>query len=321
MRFPRANIINAGQVRIATYQRGGKTAPAVLMLHGWPEMAYSWAAQMQPLAAAGYRAIAMDIRGFGHSDAPKDVRAYRIDKIVGDIEAVLGALGIREVVLVGHDWGGIIVWHAARMLENRVRGVISVCTPHMRRAPVDPIQILKNRHGDDHYFVAFQKPGVAESLFAQNPLALFKMLMRKTPPDSQPSTEMYFLLKHYQAYLKAGAPNLPGQVMGAEDVQVFAGAYSTSGFHGGINLYRNTTANWQFAKGMSEDINQPCLMISTQNDLFLPPALTDPMPDMIADLERVTIAECGHWAMWEKPDEINALMLDWLSRKMGLRYF
>jgi len=165
MGFPRVNVIDAGEVRIATYERGDKDAPPVLLIHGWPEIAYSWKNQMQALVDAGYRAIAMDVRGFGYSDAPKDVSAYGIEKLVGDIEGVLGALGIREVVLCGHDWGGIIVWHAARMLENRVRGVISVCTPHMRRPPADPIEIFKNRHGDKHYFVAFQDEGIAEAIF------------------------------------------------------------------------------------------------------------------------------------------------------------
>ena len=321
MGFPKPNIVDLGDVRIATYERGRKDAPPVLLIHGWPEMAYSWKHQMRPLADAGYRAIAIDLRGFGHSDAPKDVSAYGIEKLVGDIEAVLGALGIRETVLCGHDWGGIIVWHAARMLENRVRGVISVCTPHMKQPPADPIEIFRHRHGENHYFVAFQEEGVAESMFAQDPLALFKMLFRRTPPGTKPSSEMYYLLEHYKEYLAAGAPQLPGQVMSTQDLQVYAGAYIHSGFHGGVNLYRNTTHNWHHDKNLDEDIAQPSLMISTADDLFLPPDMATPMVDMVPDLEHVTIEDCGHWAMWEKPDAVNKHILEWLNRKMGLRYF
>lgn len=321
MGFPSANIVDAGEVRIATYERGRKDAPAVLLIHGWPEIAYSWKQQMQPLADAGYRAIAVDVRGFGHSDAPRNMSAYGIEKLVGDIEGVLGALGIREVVLCGHDWGGIIVWHAARMLENRVCGVISVCTPHMKHPPADPIDIFKHRHGDKHYFVAFQEPAVAEAIFEQDPLALFKMLFRKTPPGTKLSSEMFYLLEHFKTYLAAGAPTLPGLVMSDEDLQVYAGAYTHSGFHGGVNLYRNTTHNWHHDKTLSDTIIQPSLMISTADDLFLPPEHTEPMVQMIPDLERVVVPDCGHWAMWEQPDAINAHMIDWLGRKMGLRYF
>jgi len=325
MGFPRANIVDAGEVRIATYERGAKNAPPVLLIHGWPEIAYSWKHQMQPLADAGYRAIAVDVRGFGHSDAPKDVSAYGIEKLVGDIEGVLGALGIREVVLCGHDWGGILVWHAARMLENRVRGVISVCTPHMKHPPADPIEIFKRRHGDKHYFVAFQKLSpeaeTAEAIFEQDPLAVFKMLFRSTPPGAKPTSEMFYLLEHYKDYLAAGAPTLPGQVMSDEDLQVYAGAYIHSGFHGGVNLYRNTTQNWHHDKNLDDDISQPSLMISTADDLFLPPEHTQPMVQMVPDLERVIVPDCGHWAMWEQPDAINKYIIEWLNRKMGLRYF
>ena len=321
MSFPRANIIDAGDVKIAIYERGAETAPPVLLIHGWPEIAYSWKHQMQPLADAGYRAIAMDVRGFGHSDAPKNVSAYGIENLVADIEGVLDALGIREVVLCGHDWGGIIVWHAARMLENRVRGVISVCTPHMKHPVADPIEIFKRRHGKQHYFVAFQEPGVAEAIFEQDAMALFKMLFRSTPPNKKPSSDMFYLLEHYQAFMAKGMPALPGQVMSDEDLQVYAGAYLKSGFYGGLNLYRNTTHNWHHDAKLSDDINQPSLMISTADDLFLPPEYTEPMVDMIADLERVIVPDCGHWAMWEQPAAINNHIIDWLGRKMGLRYF
>ena len=321
MGFPKAKIVDLGDVKIATYSAGADDAPPLLLIHGWPEMAYSWKHQMQPLAHAGYRVIAMDVRGFGHSSAPKDVRAYGIEKLVSDVEGVLGALGIREVVLVGHDWGGIIVWHAARMLENRVRGVISICTPHVKLPPADPVAIFRQRHGEDHYFVDFQKPGEAEALLDSNPLAFFQMMFRSVPEGTKLTSKMFYLTRQFEAYLEAGAPKLPGQVMSDEDLQVYAGGFTESGFHGGVNLYRNTGANWEFGKTLSDDISQPSLMISADRDLFLPPSTTDSMIAMIPDLERHTVQDCGHWAMWEQPGAINKIMIDWLSRKMGLRFF
>ncbi|HHL42923.1 MAG TPA: alpha/beta fold hydrolase, partial [Hellea balneolensis] len=204
---------------------------------------------------------------------------------------------------------------------ERVRGVISICTPHTKYPPVDPLAIFEKRHGKDHYCVAYQQQGVAEALFDQDPFAVFKMLFQTVPKGTKPSHEMYHLLKNFKAYMAAGAPDLPGAVMSREDMQVFAGAYTHSGFHGGINLYRNTTENWQYGASLDTDIEQPSLMISTENDLFLPPSATDHMPDLIADLERTIIEDCGHWAMWEKPDAINQTMIEWLHRKMGLRFF
>ena len=321
MRFPKPVMLNLGGINIASYQCGDRYAPPVLCVHGWPEMAYSWAHQLPAIANAGYRAIAMDVRGFGHSDFPADIEAYRIDKLIGDIEGVLDALEIREVVLVGHDWGGIMVWHAARMIEERVRGVISICTPHMKRPPADPIDIFRARHGHEHYFVKFTEDDKVEDVFDRDPMVVFKMLFRKTPVGTQLTSDMYYLPKNLGIYQVAGVPDLPGQVMNERDLHVYAGAYMRTGFRGGINLYRNTSANYNLTTNLSDDIAQPSLMISAKNDLFLPPEMADPMVDMVADLERVTIDECGHWAMWEKPDEINTVLVEWLNRKMGHRFY
>jgi len=134
--------------RLAYYEAGPKDGVPILMVHGWPELAYSWSHQMPALAAQGYRAIAVDLRGFGHSDAPHGVEHYDVMQIVSDLEALMDHLELPRVVLLGHDWGGIVVWHAARFLARRVSHVMSVSTPHVRLAPIDPIKIFRKRFGD-----------------------------------------------------------------------------------------------------------------------------------------------------------------------------
>ncbi|PHR57471.1 MAG: epoxide hydrolase [Robiginitomaculum sp.] len=315
MKFPKAKIVPLGDVNIAVYEAGPRDGVPILLIHGWPEIAYSWAHQIWVLAEAGYRVIAMDLRGFGHSSAPLSSHEYGIEKIVGDIEGVLDALGIEQVVLCGHDWGGIIVWHAARMIENRVKGVIGVCTPHVKQAPIDPMEIFERRHGKDHYFVAFKEIGMAEAVFEQDVLAFFRMMFRTVPDGAQPSSEMYHLVKKFKQYVAAGVPALAGQVMSDEDLQVYAGAFSHSGFHGGINLYRNTTPNWEYGASLSPNVTQPSLMISAARDLYLPPEFTEQMVETVPDLERYTIEDCGHWAMWEQPQALNSILLDWLERR------
>lgn len=315
MKFPTPEIVKLADVNIATYQAGPKDGVPLLLIHGWPEIAYSWSRQIGPLADAGYRVIAVDLRGFGLSSAPKDVEAYGIEKMVGDIEGVLDALDIEKAVICGHDWGGIIVWHAARMIPNRVSAVIGICTPHVKQPPASPITIFRHRHGEDHYFVAFQKPDEAEGLFERDPAAFFRMMFRTVPKGTKPSSEMYHLMKKFREYLAAGAPELPGNVMGAADRQVYVDAYAKSGFHGGVNLYRNTDANWEYDKALTDIVSQPSLMISAAQDLFLPPEFADQMVGMVPDLERHTVDDCGHWAMWEQPEAINTILLDWLGRR------
>jgi len=316
------SIFNAPQyyrhdgLRLAYYEAGPKDGVPILLVHGWPELAYSWSRQMPVLAAAGYRVLAVDLRGFGDSDAPLSVSHYGIANLVSDLEALLGHLDIPKAVLCGHDWGGIIVWHAARMMRARISHVISVSTPHVRLAPIDPIEIFRRRHGDDHYFVDFcDHIGRSEGLFAKDADAFFRLMFRSTPPGTVLESHHFHIPKNFAAFLKIGAPKLGGAVMSDKDRSFYARAYAQSGFHGGLNLYRNTTENWWLGQGMPLKIAQPSLMISARQDLFLPPEMTDPMLDMVLDLERHIIEDCGHWVMWEQPDALNRLLLDWLSRR------
>jgi microsomal epoxide hydrolase/non-specific protein-tyrosine kinase len=316
MNFPIRQYIPLKDTNIATYQAGPEEGVPIILVHGWPEIAYSWKNQIGPLAAAGYRVIAYDVRGFGYSDAPLEKEHYGIEKLVGDMEGILDALNIEQAVICGHDWGGIIVWHAARMIRARVKGVIGVCTPHVKRPPIDPMRIFENRYGKDHYFVEYKNSTRADALFAKDPDAFFRLMFRTTPKNAKITSEMYHIVKRFEAYLVAGTPELKGSIMSAEDLQVYVDAYTHSGFHGGHNLYRNTTANWEFDETIGDQIEQPSLMISARQDLFLPPEFSDQMVDLVSDLERHVVENCGHWAMWEQPEAINELLLEWLARRM-----
>ena len=313
MRFPDPQFVQSGDVRLACYAAGNPDHPAILLIHGWPELAYSWLHIIGPLVEAGYHVIAPDLRGFGRSDCPKPIEAYRIDRFMDDIEATLDHFGHERAVLCGHDWGGIIVWHAARLIAPRVSKVISICTPHIRRAPVNPVEIFRKRYGDEHYFVHFNdRPGVADALFARDIDGFFRLMFRTVPKGTQVQAEFTYIPSKFERFLKAGSPELKGQILSPEHRAVFVDGYKRSGFSGGINLYRNTHANWLYMDGHSEMISQPTLMLSPEDDLLLPPALTEPMVDMIADLTRVTIADCGHWAMWEQPKVISDAIRGWL---------
>ena len=303
-------------LKLAYYEMGPRDGVPILLVHGWPEMAVSWSHQMPALAEAGYRAIAIDLRGFGHSGAPHGAVHYGIAQMTSDLEALMDHLGLERAVMLGHDWGGIIVWHAARFLAARVSHVISVCTPHVKLAPIDPIEIFRKRFGDDHYFVDFcDHYGRADALFATDVAAFFKMMFRSTPKGAKLEAKHTHIPKNYAAYVAAGAPVLRGAIMSADDMARYVQGYERSGFHGGINLYRNTTANWQLAKTMALDILQPSLMISARDDLFLPPEATDHMGKIVPDLERHIIEACGHWVMWEQPELLNTILLDWLARR------
>ncbi len=315
-RFPEPRMIQHDGFDLALYEAGPSDGMPIILVHGWPELAMSWAAIMPKLTQAGYRVVAPDMRGYGRSSAPSEPAHYGIAQIVSDIEAILDDIGAQKAVLCGHDWGGIIVWHAARMLQHRVSHVISLCTPHVRPAPANPVEIFRQRYGDAHYFVHFNDhEGMAAQQFAADPEAFFRFMFRCVPPHAVFTPELTHIPKRFAQFLAKGMPQSSGEVLSDKLLDYYVTAYSRSGFHGGINYYRNTQANWCLTKDLSVHVKQPVLMISAAQDLFLPPALTESMPDYIDNLERHTIAGAGHWLLWEAPDMTAHILINWLSRQ------
>lgn len=316
MNFDTPHFVKSDSFEIATYVDGPQDGPPILLVHGWPEIAYSWKNTVPALVAAGYRVITFDLRGFGKSSAPLDPIHYSMPQLVGDIESIIDAYGYDELIICGHDWGGSIVWHAARMISHRIKAVIGICVPHTARAPAPPLKIVAKRNGPKHYFMEFKYrgPEVAET-FAKDPDGFFRLMFRSTPPGAVADETFTYIPSQFEEFLEAGSPDLKGVVLPPEDRKRFVEAYKRTGFETGMNLYRNIDVNWEIAEGMSNHIDQPVLMISPEGDLLLPPVLANPMVKMCPDLERVNIPDCGHWAMWDAPEALNSAIIEWLERR------
>lgn len=311
--FPEPDFVDAGGVRLAIHQKG--TGLPVILVHGWPELAYSWKNQIGALAAAGYRAIAPDLKGFGRSDAPADKALYDIRHMTDDLARLLDGLSIDRAVFCGHDWGGAIVWPMAQLHPDRVLGVIGVSTPHRAPPPAPPLSIIEKRFGPNHYFIAFQEEGAPEALFDRDPERFFRLMFRK-PPTPEQVSRLGAQLFDLSGRFRDGPPPQPGSAIVSDtDIAVYVEAYRRSGFRGGINLYRNLDRNFEIMRACDPMIRQPALMISAERDIFLPPAAAAGMEKLVPDLERALIADCGHWVSWEKPDELNALIIGWLNRR------
>jgi pimeloyl-ACP methyl ester carboxylesterase len=294
--------------------------PAVVLCHGFPELAFSWRHQLKAMPGLGIRAIAPDQRGYGLTSAPEDISAYTLDQLTGDLAALLDAKGIDKAIFCGHDWGGLIVWAMATRRPDRVAGVIGVNTPYTKRPAIDPIALYKQRFGPDHYIVFFQEPGRAEAVFEADVDKTFRFYMRRsdvTPVefDARPAHKrnMAFqdALKHFDA-AKVANP-----LLSEAELSVFVETFKRTGFAGGINWYRNFTANWADSAHIADLVTQPALMIMAENDVVLPPSASDGMEKYVPDLERVLIKACGHWTQQEKPDESTSAIADWVQRRFG----
>jgi len=295
------------------------TGPAVVFCHGFPELAYSWRHQVPAIAAAGFRAIAPDQRGYGGTDRPADVASYDIHHLTGDLVGMLDALGIERAVFVGHDWGGIVVWYMPLLHRARTAGVIGVNTPYLPRPFASPVAIMRQIYGDNYYVCHFQQPGVAEAALARDVHRVFTQLMRRGVPIAEAEARLA---------ARGAMPNivemvLEGEPLGAPlltdaELAPYVETFERTGFTGGINWYRNLDRNWETTPQVEgATIDVPSLMVTAEWDAVLRPELAEPMHALVPDLETHMIAACGHWTPQDKPAELNAVMIDWLRRRFG----
>lgn len=321
--FPAPSFVETNGIRMAVHERGEGGFPVVFS-HGFPELAFSWRHQLPAFADAGFWALAPDQRGYGLTDRPDDVGAYRLVDLCADLAGLLDARGIDRAVFCGHDWGGAVVWSMPLYHPDRVAGVIGVNTPSGRppreRPPIEQLRALR---GEDNYVVAFQEPGVADEILGRNTRKLFELLMRrgvwdaeefaKLPPDAP--ERKFQLLEIIEESDPAERPGEP--LLTTEELDFFVDTFERTGFTGGINWYRNIDRNWQEAKerGFDYRVDVPCLYVGAEDDVVLPPSSADGMETLIADLEKAVIADCGHWTQQEKPEELNRIAIDWLRRR------
>jgi len=300
------------------------SGPAIVLCHGFPELAYSWRHQLEPLVAAGFRVIVPDQRGYGASDRPEPVRAYDIHHLTSDLAGILDVLGIERAVFAGHDWGGFVVWAMPFLHADRVAGVIGVNTPYTPRTAIPPVQLFRALVGgrsERMYIAWFQEPGVAEGVLDRQPRLVFEKLMRRgvdektmqqrvladpAGPDLNPFRRL------------AELETLGEALLTPEELETYAATFTRTGFRGGIHWYRNFDRNWETAPEIGvAKVERPCLMVTAEWDWALRPELAAGMPALCPDLEQQQIARCGHWTQQEKPDELNAILVDWLVRRFG----
>lgn len=233
---------------------------------------------------------------------------------------MLDALEIDKAVFVGHDWGGVVVWQMPLRHPDRVAGVIGVNTPFMPRPPIDPVEAMRMAMGDDMYIVYFQKPGEADRLFEADIARTLRFWYRRSAVtledfDNAPEEARNLALAKLFETPETDWGGSP--LLSEEEATVYREAFERTGFTGALNWYRNFSRNWRLSEGQTERVAVPCLMVSAANDIVLRPELADGMEQYCPDLEKHVIADCGHWTQAEKPDALNALITDWLTRRFG----
>ena len=258
------------------YQVTGHGQPVVL-LHGFPDSGRLWRHQVPALAAAGFQVIVPDLRGYGHSGKPEAVEAYSLPFLAGDVMAVLADLNIAQAHLVGHDWGAALAWGLASLAPGTVDHLVVLSVGHPATFRRTPRQREKS-----WYMLLFQFPGIAERWLTEDDWANFRNWARH--PDTD---------------------------------QVIADMEATGSLTPGLNWYRANVppGSWVEPPPMLPPVQAPTMGIWSTDDVALTEdQMTDSAENVSGPWRYERLAGPGHWMQLDAPDEVNALLLDFLPR-------
>lgn len=315
----RHRTIEAPAGRLHLVEQG--TGPLVLLVHGFPESWYSWRLQLPALAAAGYRAVAPDVRGYGRSSKPAATDAYRMLDLVEDNVALVRALGEETAVVVGHDWGSSIAATSALLHPEVFRAVGLLSVPYAPPGGPRPTDVFARMGGDQEFYVSyFQEPGRAEAEMEPDLrgwLAGFYAAMSADTMPAPGEPDPHFVARaggRLRDRFPAG--KLPAWLT-EDDLDVYAGEFERTGMTGALNRYRNMDRDWEdLAPYGGAPIEQPSLFIGGALDAsttWMADAI-DAYPVTLPGLTSTHILDgCGHWIQQERPEEVNRLLISWLA--------
>lgn len=279
------DFIHTNGVRLHYVTQG--EGPLMLMLHGFPEFWYSWRHQIPAFAQAGYKVVALDLRGYNESEKPKAQSAYKMPELVADVKGVIEGLGYDRCTLVGHDWGGAIAWFFAYAHPEMLEQLIVLNLPHPAKFAEafrsNPQQILRS-----WYVFLFQLPWLPEQLLQWNDYQLVTTMLQGMAIDQSAFTEA-----DLEAYRDAAAKRGAATAM--------------------LNYYRNAFSEF-FSKARSWDkLDIPTLMIWGENDVALGKELTYGTETYVNNLQIRYIPNCSHWVQQEQPDLVKRYMREFLQ--------
>ncbi|MFT4913766.1 MAG: pimeloyl-ACP methyl ester carboxylesterase [Brevundimonas sp.] len=307
------------------------TGPLVLLIHGFPELGISWRAQVEALAAAGYHAVAPDMRGYGGTDRPEGSANYTALQLVGDMVDLVRALGESQCFVVGHDWGAPIAWHCALLRPDLFQAVAGLSVPFQPRRPNGPptpaMAVLSKRAGlGDLYINRLQAPDAHLAFEADPATALRKMFWSYdgATADSDQSTGFLPPGVSMLEYVSDHATLPPW--MEPEHFAAYVAAFAAGGFDSPVNWYRAMDLNWSLTAFLQgQKIHQPALFIVGERDpvRHYSGAHEAGMADWVTDLrDRIVIPGAGHWIQQERPETVNAALLaffDDVSGQLGCK--
>jgi pimeloyl-ACP methyl ester carboxylesterase len=315
-----SRVVDAAGTRLHCVEAG--EGPLVVMVHGFPESWYSWRHQIPAIAAAGYHAVAIDVRGYGRSSKPIDVEDYRMVRLVADNVALVAALGAEQAVIIGHDWGAPIAWTSAMLRPDVFRAVAGLSVPFAPPSEVRPLAAMRAMAGDEEFYIEyFQQPGRAEAEIEADVrdwlLGFMFTASGDAPPPDLAAGTVATVARGKLMKDRFHRPSVMPAWLSDADVDVYTSEFEHSGLRGPLNRYRNVDRDWaDLAAFRGARIDVPALFIGGDRDgptMWGAPAIAN-FATTLPQLYRSIILEgCGHWTQQERPAEVNAALIDFLG--------
>ena len=311
-------VVETNGIRMHIAEQG--TGPTVILCHGFPESWYSWRHQLPALADAGFHAVAPDMRGYGQTDRPDEIDKYTLLHLVGDMVGVLDGLGVASAVIVGHDWGAPVAWHAALLRPDRFRACVGLSVPFRPRGTARPTTLMPRTEEAIFYQLYFQEPGVAEAELEHDPRATIRRALFWGSGDApRAGGGLPGMVRRGRGFLteREVPAALPAWLTEA-DIDFYTTEFARTGFRGGLNWYRNIDRNWELlAPFTGANVRVPALYVAGERDLVV---AFRGMDQLITNLKTfvpqlrgtVMLPGCGHWTQQERPRDVNEAIVAFL---------
>jgi pimeloyl-ACP methyl ester carboxylesterase len=312
-------FIETNRIKMHIAQQG--EGPLVVLCHGFPESWYSWRHQLPALSKAGYHLVAPDQRGYGQTDRPEAIEAYNILELTADIVGLVDALNQEQAVIVGHDWGAVVAWYCSLLRPDIFSATVLLSVPYIPRfwADIRPTEAMKRMVGENQFYqLYFQEPGLAEAELDEDVRKSLTMFLYSASGNPPPEKRWRYLFSKSETLLDTGAlPETLPAWLTEQDIDFFTCEFERTGFRGGLNWYRNLDRNWELTAFLSgAKLRQPALFVAGELD----PVITmyreafDAMEQTVPSLkQKVLLSGAGHWIQQERPNEVNQLLVEFLT--------
>ncbi|MEM7142573.1 MAG: alpha/beta hydrolase [Actinomycetota bacterium] len=311
------HVIETNGIRMHVAELG--SGPLVVFAHGWPDSWLSWRHQMRAVAGSGYRAVAVEMRGYGETDSPADVGSFDLRHLADDIAGVIEHFGGGPAHLVGHDWGAMVAAGVAQFHPERLSSLTLLSVPFAPRTDVPPLEVFAELFGDAFFYITYHNEpgGVAEAEYDADPRGLLRRL-HASPDAPRATPEVEDPRRSAGGWIpRLGEPLATPAWLSDDEFDYLVSRFEIAGFRGGVNYYRNMDRNWELTADTTAPVPMPTLFLAGDQDMVVMGRSVDDlrstMEQTCADLRDVVLVPGpGHWVQQEAPEAVNEVLLGFL---------